>query len=137
MLIKLGADVNARDLTQCTPLQNAAHGTYSALATMPLNGSQGGASGVLDMVIWVHSFDPFVQLLGVKAFLPHNNKYVFALICLSGRLLRPVSGWVCSNWSLCCLLPLSACCLYLWTLQKGTIHEHPPVLASLSSYSQL
>lgn len=43
MLIKLGADVNARDLTQCTPLQNAAHGTYSALATMPLNGSQGGA----------------------------------------------------------------------------------------------
>jgi len=46
-LIKLGADVNARDLTQCTPLQNAAHGTYSALATMPANGSQGGASGVL------------------------------------------------------------------------------------------
>jgi len=46
-LIKLGADVNARDLTQCTPLQNAAHGTYSALATMPVNGSQGGASGVL------------------------------------------------------------------------------------------
>lgn len=42
VLIKLGADVNARDLTQCTPLQNAAHGTYSALATMPLNGSQGG-----------------------------------------------------------------------------------------------
>lgn len=46
-LIKLGSDVNARDLTQCTPLQNAAHGTYSALATMPLNGSQGGASGVM------------------------------------------------------------------------------------------
>ncbi len=45
-LIKLGSDVNARDLTHCTPLQNAAHGTYSALATMPLNGSQGGASGV-------------------------------------------------------------------------------------------
>lgn len=43
-LIKLGSNVNARDLTQCTPLQNAAHGTYSALATMPLNGSQGGAS---------------------------------------------------------------------------------------------
>ena len=45
-LIKLGSNVNARDLTQCTPLQNAAHGTYSALATMPLNGSQGGASYV-------------------------------------------------------------------------------------------
>ena len=54
MLIKLGADVNARDLTQCTPLQNAAHGTYSALATMPLNGSQGGALGVLDMFICLH-----------------------------------------------------------------------------------
>ena len=54
MLIKLGADVNARDLTQCTPLQNAAHGTYSALATMPLNGSQGGASGVIDMIICLH-----------------------------------------------------------------------------------
>lgn len=87
MLIKLGADVNARDLTQCTPLQNAAHGTYSALATMPLNGSQGGASGVLDMVIWVHSFNSSVLLLGVKAFVPHGkNKFVFALMCLSGQL---------------------------------------------------
>lgn len=31
----MGADVNARDITMCTPLQNAAHGTYSALANMP------------------------------------------------------------------------------------------------------
>lgn len=44
-LVKLGADVNARDLTQCTPLQNAAHGTYSALATMPLNGTQNAVTG--------------------------------------------------------------------------------------------
>ena len=44
-LVKLGADVNARDLTQCTPLQNAAHGTYSALATMPLNGTQNALTG--------------------------------------------------------------------------------------------
>ena len=131
MLIKLGADVNARDLTQCTPLQNAAHGTYSALATMPLNGSQGGASGVLDMVIWVHSFNSSV-LLGVKAFVRHRkNKFVFALMCLSGQLLRPVSGQACSNWSLCCLLPLLVDSL------KGIIHEHPPVLASLSFCSQL
>ena len=54
-LIKLGADVNAQDLTQCTPLQNAAHGTYSALATMPANGSQGGASGVLLHLAFPHS----------------------------------------------------------------------------------
>ena len=31
----LGADLDARDVTACTPLQNAAHGTYSALAAMP------------------------------------------------------------------------------------------------------
>ena len=31
-LAALGADLNARDITQCTPLQNAAHGTYSALS---------------------------------------------------------------------------------------------------------
>jgi hypothetical protein len=31
-LLAAGADVDARDVTQCTPLQNAAHGTYSALA---------------------------------------------------------------------------------------------------------
>lgn len=31
MLAALGADMNARDVTNCTPLQNAAHGTYSAL----------------------------------------------------------------------------------------------------------
>lgn len=34
-LVELGADVNARDVTDCTPLQNAAHGTYSALAAVP------------------------------------------------------------------------------------------------------
>lgn len=34
-LIALGADPNARDVTACTPLQNAAHGTYSALAAVP------------------------------------------------------------------------------------------------------
>lgn len=34
-LVELGADVNARDITDCTPLQNAAHGTYSALASVP------------------------------------------------------------------------------------------------------
>lgn len=34
-LVAMGADVNARDITMCTPLQNAAHGTYSALANMP------------------------------------------------------------------------------------------------------
>jgi len=33
--VALGADVGARDVTACTPLQNAAHGTYSALAAMP------------------------------------------------------------------------------------------------------
>lgn len=66
MLIKLGADVNARDLTQCTPLQNAAHGTYSALATMPLNGSQGGASGVLDIIICLHP--PPYPSSGCKSF---------------------------------------------------------------------
>ena len=52
-LIKLGADVNARDLTQCTPLQNAAHGTYSALATMPLNGSHGGVLSVTTALVLV------------------------------------------------------------------------------------
>ena len=31
-LLAAGAAVDARDVTQCTPLQNAAHGTYSALA---------------------------------------------------------------------------------------------------------
>jgi hypothetical protein len=36
-LVELGADVNARDITDCTPLQNAAHGTYSALAAVPSN----------------------------------------------------------------------------------------------------
>jgi ankyrin repeat protein len=32
MLLRLGADINAKDITDCTPLQNAAHGTYSAMA---------------------------------------------------------------------------------------------------------
>ncbi len=40
-LVRLGADLDARDVTACTPLQNAAHGTYSALAAMPA-----GARGV-------------------------------------------------------------------------------------------
>lgn len=31
-LLAAGAAVDARDVTQCTPLQNAAHGTYSSLA---------------------------------------------------------------------------------------------------------
>lgn len=34
-LVELGGDINARDITDCTPLQNAAHGTYSALASVP------------------------------------------------------------------------------------------------------
>ena len=38
-LVELGADINAHDVTDCTPLQNAAHGTYSALAAMPSNGA--------------------------------------------------------------------------------------------------
>ena len=38
-LSELGADVNARDITDCTSLQNAAHGTYSALASVPAVGS--------------------------------------------------------------------------------------------------
>lgn len=42
-LVALGADLNARDITSCTPLQNAAHGTYSALAAMPP--AQGAAGG--------------------------------------------------------------------------------------------
>lgn len=39
--MSLGADLNARDVTSCTPLQNAAHGTYSALAAMPAAGQLG------------------------------------------------------------------------------------------------
>jgi hypothetical protein len=34
-LAAAGADLNARDVTKCTPLQNAAHGTYSAMAATP------------------------------------------------------------------------------------------------------
>jgi len=42
-LVQLGADLNARDITSCTPLQNAAHGTYSALAAMPPGQGAAGA----------------------------------------------------------------------------------------------
>lgn len=42
-LVLLGADLNARDVTSCTPLQNAAHGTYSALAAMPPPNQPGAA----------------------------------------------------------------------------------------------
>lgn len=45
-LAELGADLNSRDITQCTPLQNAAHGTYSALSASapppPVNAPKGG-----------------------------------------------------------------------------------------------
>lgn len=34
-LVELGGDLNSRDMSDCTPLQNTAHGTYSALAQMP------------------------------------------------------------------------------------------------------
>ena len=44
-LVELGADLNARDITSCTPLQNAAHGTYSALAAMPAGQGGSGSSG--------------------------------------------------------------------------------------------
>lgn len=44
-LVELGADMNARDIMLCTPLQNAAHGTYSALAAVPAGGTT--ANGVL------------------------------------------------------------------------------------------
>ena len=37
-LVEMGADMNARDIMACTPLQNAAHGTYSALAAVPAAG---------------------------------------------------------------------------------------------------
>ena len=47
-LVELGADVNARDITDCTPLQNAAHGTYSALAAVPAGStSTGGKNEVV------------------------------------------------------------------------------------------
>lgn len=41
-LVEMGADMNARDVMSCTPLQNAAHGTYSALAAMPAPGTPNG-----------------------------------------------------------------------------------------------
>ena len=44
-LVSLGADLNARDVTSCTPLQNAAHGTYSALAAMPPPNQPGASFG--------------------------------------------------------------------------------------------
>lgn len=40
-LISLGAQIEARDMTSCTPLHNAAHGTYSALAALPPEGKAG------------------------------------------------------------------------------------------------
>lgn len=46
-LVSLGADLNARDVTSCTPLQNAAHGTYSALAAMPPPNQPGATLGCL------------------------------------------------------------------------------------------
>lgn len=77
MLIKLGANVNARDLTQCTPLQNAAHGTYSALATMPLNGSQGGALPVVLIVLAIPlleikrlAWHTYIQYVSFFLYLP-------------------------------------------------------------------
>jgi hypothetical protein len=48
MLVALGADLNARDITGCTPLQNAAHGTYSALAAMPPSHGEPTSSGRYD-----------------------------------------------------------------------------------------
>lgn len=43
-LVELGANLNARDVTDCTPLQNAAHGTYSALAAVPAAGAAAGGA---------------------------------------------------------------------------------------------
>ena len=117
MLIKLGADVNARDLTQCTPLQNAAHGTYSALATMPLNGSQGGASGVLDVTTCMRSINPSVLLLGVTAFVLHTNQDVFALIHLS----TPAASFWPGLQQL--VIVLLAAILYLRFLLVGCAHN--------------
>ena len=45
-LVELGADLNARDMSECTPLQNTAHGTYSALAHVP-SGVTAGSNGNL------------------------------------------------------------------------------------------
>ena len=39
--MRLGAQLDARDMTRCTPLHNAAHGTYSALAAVPPEGPAG------------------------------------------------------------------------------------------------
>lgn len=38
-LVQHGADLDARDMSECTPLQNTAHGTYSALAHVPSGGT--------------------------------------------------------------------------------------------------
>lgn len=32
VLVQLGGNLDCRDMSDCTPLQNAAHGTYSAFA---------------------------------------------------------------------------------------------------------
>ncbi|KAK9806010.1 hypothetical protein WJX73_004689 [Symbiochloris irregularis] len=44
-LVSMGAQIEAQDITSCTPLHNAAHGTYSALAPMPLDAPAGKAKG--------------------------------------------------------------------------------------------
>ena len=54
-LVELGADVDARDMSDCTPLQNTAHGTYSALAHVP-SGVTAGSSGTLQAPSIVRSF---------------------------------------------------------------------------------
>ncbi|GMH39508.1 hypothetical protein BSKO_07406 [Bryopsis sp. KO-2023] len=45
-LVELGGDLNSRDMSDCTPLQNTAHGTYSALAQVP-SGVTAGPNGQL------------------------------------------------------------------------------------------
>ena len=113
-LIKLGADVNARDLTQCTPLQNAAHGTYSALATMPLNGSQGGASSVQNHYLYlpwagfahVHCLRSFDALLPIPG----------TLLPITLRMHTAIALLACAH---CCLISPFKC-----TLLPIFLHMH-------------
>ena len=49
-LIELGAELDARDMSDCTPLQNTAHGTYSALAPVP-SGVSASPNGSLQVAI--------------------------------------------------------------------------------------
>ena len=91
-LVKLGADVNARDLTQCTPLQNAAHGTYSALATMPLNGTQNAVTGEqtnlllhfsdTQMAVTGEQVDFFLHVSGIQEAV--TGEHLTGLLYLSG-----------------------------------------------------